>query len=552
MGVRMPALLDSNFNEICRLNPSKLSAVINLTPLSTANMTLPEGEPYVGLWNWVSIYGTNNRHFGHFRVASEGAAIGTEQRLRLEHGIVTLDDYITPADTVLTGTPRAIITTLLGYQKAVRWQRGSVPNTGSYRLEVNKTGVLTALKNLLDMVNGYGLTYDFTTTPWTVNLVAMETEPSCECRESRNLINPPNVTRDDADFFTRVYAVGLPNGYLDADTVGTWGIKETDLGTPDDADPAEVRAYAEAFLREHKTPRISDEEEALDLAERTGESWDSLICGKLCRTPLPKYNTTVNERIISENHSDLIHAPERVKLSKCTRTRNISSSLAEMRRQTTTLTQTATSHGSGIRRNAKGNADLGTYIGELEGQVLLKAWGTTMEGRVGSVEVDLNGKEGVIGLKARMTDAEGGINSALIEINGAEGYIGLKARVANKVSKGEVAIELNAENDEVKIRASKINLSGYVTASQLSSAFSNISIGYATKWNVSELLWAYDANLRQMSLNGSRIGKSSLNVVTGVSATYETIHYDYGGASYHKNVITSLSRSTQSIDYLSY
>ena len=44
MAVRLPRLLDSSMQELARLNPVSLSLDENLSPLSTAEMVLPEGE----------------------------------------------------------------------------------------------------------------------------------------------------------------------------------------------------------------------------------------------------------------------------------------------------------------------------------------------------------------------------------------------------------------------------------------------------------------------------------------------------------------------------
>ena len=122
----LPRLLDASQNEITRLHPDKLSIKINQSPLSTATMSLPEGEPTITLRQWIELYGPNGS-IGKYRVSSVKADYGEGQNISLEHGIATLGDYLTAADTTLTGTPYTIMGTLLGYQSL--WQRGTMPNT---------------------------------------------------------------------------------------------------------------------------------------------------------------------------------------------------------------------------------------------------------------------------------------------------------------------------------------------------------------------------------------------------------------------------------------
>ena len=111
----LPILLDSSYQEKGRLHPDKLSVKINQTPLSTATMSLPEGEPTVGIRTWMELFGPNGS-FGRFRVSSVKTDFGGGQDISLEHGIATLGDSLTAADTTLTGTPYSIMGTLLSYQ----------------------------------------------------------------------------------------------------------------------------------------------------------------------------------------------------------------------------------------------------------------------------------------------------------------------------------------------------------------------------------------------------------------------------------------------------
>lgn len=90
--------------------------------------------------------------------------------------------------------------------------------------------------------------------------------------------------------------------------------------------------------------------------------------------------------------------------------------------------------------------------------------------RLSAAEIELDGANAKITLAAsRMDDLEQSVTSAEIAIDGLNGEI------SSKVSKNGVISAINQTAESVTIQASKINLSGYVTASQLSATNANIS-----------------------------------------------------------------------------
>lgn len=486
--VRLPRLLNSSLGEVGRLHPSKLSVKVNLTPLSTATMTLPEGEPTIGLRQWVEIYGATGS-LGIFRVAAVKTDYGDGQIINLEHGIASLGDALTAEDTTLTGTPYAIMGTLLSYQAL--WQRGTVPNTGSYEIKVNRSNVLAAVLDLLKQMTGYGLTYDFTTAPWTLGIAALEAAPSCECRMSRNA-SGVRITLDDNDLCTRVYAVGLTNGYMDADTVGTWGVIAKALGTSDDADAEEVQAFAAQYLAEHKNPRVSIEVSAIDLAAQTGEPLDAFAVGKLCRVALPDWGYSTDQRLITVSYNNILGDPDDVQLSLSTAPRDLSHTLAAINSDLYGTSEVASVRGGGGRGGVSGKGKLIEYHSAIlrnTNNVELLAWSQD--------ELDAS-------LASAMS---------LIQVNADN--------ILLRVRKDGVISSINQTAESITISASKINLSGYVTASQLSAAFANLQSAYASLMTSENMAatWGEFGTLKATTLKiGSEtIGKSSKSVLTDAS-----------------------------------
>ena len=608
----LPHLLDSSQNEITRLHPDKLSIKINQTPLSTATMSLPEGEPTITLRQWAELYGPYGS-LGKYRVSSVKADYGEGQNISLEHGIATLGDCLTAADTTLTGTPYAIMGTLLGYQSL--WQRGTMPNTGNYSIKVDRSNVLSAVLDLIKQMGAYMLTYDFAT--WSVGIVALEASPSCEARLRRNA-ESVKITIDDNDMCTRVYAVGLTNGYMDADTVGTWGISAKSLGTADNAVAADVQAYATQYLAEHKNPHVSLEISAQELANKTGEAIDTFAVGKMCRVALPDWNFTTEHRIVAMNYPDILGDPDNVQLSLSTTARDLSHTLAGISTDLygTSTVQGGGGGGGGGRGSGKGklneyhtailrntdsvqilawdvddlNADMITAQASITvnaDNIALKASRTDVEAltsRVSSAEIDIDGANAAIALKASRTDVEAltsRVSTAEIDIDGANAAITLKAsqtdvteltsRVSSaeididganaaitlKVSKDGVISSINQTPESITISASKINLSGYVTASQLTAAFANFTASTIDSLTVTSLgvssgvFGTLTAN-NTFRFGGETINKASTVVGVGLNVSKNTIHYDYGGASYSVSVVTGVSLDTSTILYLSH
>lgn len=161
------------------------------------------------------------------------------------------------------------------------------------------------------------------------------------------------------------------------------------------------------------------------------------------------------------------------------------------------------------------------------------------------VGILLNGSETAIGLIAMLEDTRGRISKAGIDINGDI------ANIKAFVEEDGVITAINLYKGNVTIDADKINLSGYVTASQLSSIESQI--GNLISGTVQASL-LYTQNLTAtgvVRLAGHTCEWLSLNVCTGVhySKNSDTV-IDKNGVEH--DVITSVSvwGDYETIDFL--
>lgn len=157
-------------------------------------------------------------------------------------------------------------------------------------------------------------------------------------------------------------------------------------------------------------------------------------------------------------------------------------------------------------------------IDGLNASILLKADLTVVSAltdRVSSAEISINGAKAEIALKASQET----VNKLTGRVSAAESTLTVQAgQISTKVSQDGVISAINQTAESVTIKASKINLSGYVTTSQLNSSISNAfasTINFLSAGTVS----ATTVNTTYLSsssftFNGTLMSKRSMKVST--------------------------------------
>lgn len=244
-----------------------------------------------------------------------------------------------------------------------------------------------------------------------------------------------------------------------------------------------------------------------------------------------------------------------------------------------------------------------TVYGDDEGDNGLVGKTAELFSRVNTVEIDLNGEEGSIGLKAftqelygdlttldGIVDRQGErITSAEIDISSMKGEIALRVTskefneqldiidneirvnregIALKVDKNGVIGSINVTPEEVKIAASRVVLSGYVTMSEFEAQKARIdrlstSLTISDYINVggrvtisSKLITAPAISVSEtFKFQGSNVNWQSQSVVTSVSLstnTQQRLVMNGVGSPITINYVesASLSRSSTTIYYL--
>ena len=571
---RLARVLDGDMRELRRLHPTQQSVDDRVTPLSTASLTLPDGD-HAAFGEWVEVF-TQSGSAGVYRVVSASETYTDEASAELEHGICALGDAIIPGEGTISGTLPHVLSAMLGHQVvhaggAPLWALGSVETDAQVGFEHDSTNLLSAV--LAVVPDGYMLTFDQSALPWRLGVAKMADTAECEGRLSRNL-RGVTVTVDDEDFCTRIYCNMLPSpGYMDGPTVSTWGIVAKTITAQENVTQDSLTAYITQYLEDHKNPRVSIECDAEDLSAITGERIDRMEKGSLFRLALPDYGVAMEERILAVRTGSAYDEPERVRLTLANSIRDTADTLVYIEKSVTGGASSSSARGgyvggggagivpasvldmlkktetyitedeawtreAGIRIEsnfaelyATKKAIVGDWTGDVETIDALIHASTDNGGLVGMLVGRKNSAEdvsslisataaggGLITLKASQAD----FDEMGKRVDSAEASIKVNSEsIELKVSKNGVISAINQTAESVKISASKINLEGYVTASEFSSLKADLANVTSGTVQASHL---YTQNLtvtNTVRLSGHTCSWSSLKVCTGVHYSKE-------------------------------
>lgn len=320
--IRLPRLLDASLREKRRLQPSRLSLHLRLSPLSTAEMQLPPDAPEVALRDFIELY-DGNGSAGIFRVTKVTADAAGIRSVELSHGLCTLGDSVVPAQGFMCGVAEAL-SNLLACQTQPLWTVGDVdaPDDLTVIFATEYVSLLDALDALMGMLpEGYALSFDQSVTPWLVHIRALGDKPFCEGRLHRNLRSVRHSV-DASRLCTRVYPFGAQvdasritlvpltgSDHADSAAATTLGLIGRTVASDLIFDVPTLQSVAEMYLSRHAEPEITTVVQAVDLSSVTGESIDAFRVGRCCRLCLPETGLTVTHRIIAIDKADVYGAP---------------------------------------------------------------------------------------------------------------------------------------------------------------------------------------------------------------------------------------------------
>lgn len=300
-------ILDSSGNVLRRIDPVDVSLDLQLEPLSSAEIELKPGDT-IPERSWVSVY-TEHGLAGIFRSRPQRDRYGERSsRVSLVHGAVELNDYLTTKGGDQEQDPASTaIAYIMQFYLGTHWRLGTVSATAPVVYQLNGSGVLDAITEIMEQLPGYMLVFDQSVTPWTLNVLPRPETVSAEGRLSRN-ISSVEISRDDSSLCTRVYYGENDLFVEDAAAIQKYGVIEyriNDSGLTN----AQLAAIAQAYLDNHKASKLSVSISAIDFYNATGEPLDRITLGSKYRLAIPDAETEENrviEAIICSIHYDSV------------------------------------------------------------------------------------------------------------------------------------------------------------------------------------------------------------------------------------------------------
>ena len=262
--------------------------------------------------------------------------------IALEHIISVLKDQILfgeikPAD--ITGNPgdttctaRQAVEYILARQSD--WILGQFDfDNVSNPYKFDGDTLFEALETVTKSLEDAWWTYDMSVYPFKLNIIQLSADVDSEMRAGRNL---KTITRtiERTGMYTRFFPIGKDDlhisggGYVERN-VSTYGAIEKSETDTSLTTEAELIAWANERLRDHAQPVVTISAEGLELSRETGESLDEITIGRVCRVPLPEYDTTIQERIIEKNYSDKIREKESFKVTMANSRPDVTKIIAE-------------------------------------------------------------------------------------------------------------------------------------------------------------------------------------------------------------------------------
>ena len=414
--------------------------------------------------------------------------------IQLEHVVCSLKDRILfgsyePSNMGGGDTITAEQALRFVLSKQTDWRLGQCDYDFSAPYKFDGDSIFDAIQKITATLDEPWWWLDTSVYPFVFNLVHRQAGVACEMRPGRNLTA---ITKeiDKNGMITRFYPIGKDDLHITGEYVArndtVYGVREKVQVDQELTTEAELIAWANEMLNKHAQPVVTITAEGLELADVTGESLDNLKLGTICRIPLTEYGTIIEERITQIEYTEKGTNREKVRftLSNQQTDRDILRLIADE------IKTGGGRSGSGGRGSAKQAKEDHAWFEDTNEHVAMCAVGiigTDAEGkpnwtRLSRLEVNENGIYGevksvqndVVVARTAITQNENEIKLEAERATKEEGKLRASIKVTadgleSKVEKNGVISAINQTAESVTIKARRIDLSGYVTASQLST-----------------------------------------------------------------------------------
>ena len=294
----------------------------------------------------------SNEYIGLFRIIPKTTTKDESNQsinYKCEHVLATLlDSSLFKYHQLDNITTKDVLNYLFNKQIVKHWKLGTVAFTRYFSYKWENDNLLSALFSVPKPFDvPYQWTWDTTSYPWTLNLVAPDEIVTCEIREGKNLIGL-QFEEDPMGIFNRIYPLGYGEGdnqltiesvnngipYVeDAESVAEHGPREYIWPDKRFEDAATLKASAEALLKKWRELKVSWSISAADLSSITGEDIDKFKMSRIVRLVVPSIGKNVDLRIMKESKSDIKGDPGVISLEIGNKTDDLSSTQADIERR---------------------------------------------------------------------------------------------------------------------------------------------------------------------------------------------------------------------------
>ena len=468
--IKLPRLY-TNGKFVGLVHPITVSITQNITPLDTASMVLLKGEELPAR-SYVELF-TPYGSAGMFRVRSPHDAYGEETTTaELEHMISEVGDYVVKEEVSEMMAADAAMKRVFKHYKGGKWKLGNITALGSGQVACSAkyTRVLDSMLSILQQKPECMMAFDFSTSPWTINIVKKGTSVTAEGRLSRNVTSAV-VSYDDSELVTRVWYQTFDKNKKatwrskDASTLSKYGVIEGTVNTSSDMTDDELSATVNTYINEHKEPRISVSIEAVELSQITGESMDKFTIGKLMRLNMVDYGVMVDKNITSIEWGDIYSDSKVVTVNLGDEEDTVVTFLHN-------LDSKGTGGGGGGRKKKKEEEEWKEFKSKWDVQdSYIEGWVKKSDEHGKILEqagLKLNSK----GLLVYANDYENSLSSRFSVMNNA---------INMKVAKNGVISAINVSPESIVIQSKRINLDGYVNAKNFSTVLANLSTAHINR-----------------------------------------------------------------------
>ena len=392
MSIPLPRLLKDDLSVEREIHPISVSVELNIIPLSTVSVTVPNDE-LITVRRFAEFF-TPMGSAGIYRLRSPQydyeSGVST---LEFEHAITEVGDYLIKGKIEGTMTAAEAMTQVFAYYHTgvpsgapgatAKWQLGSTSLlTTSIYVSFTYVSVLEAMNQILERMPRIYMTFNFNTTPWTINFALRDDVVHAEGRLSRN-VKSASITYDDSELATRVFMQGYPGdatddehyGYEEARTITTYGVVEKCISGSSDYTEEQARQIVSIYLEKHQHPKVSIEITAQDFSRITGEAFDTFTIGKLFRLILP--DRPVQENITKLYWDNVYDEPESIVVSLAEEEDTVISFASN--------SSSSSSGGGGGSGGANGNNNKNKYIVQIPGMSAVTVYANSAQGAINKV-----------------------------------------------------------------------------------------------------------------------------------------------------------------------